>query len=105
MNTMLCGYRDDSRLWDEPEEVEEPDPRTEEEKRIDWICDAWADALEIDTYEEWHDVRMMAYGATQMCTYASGMHDLRKLLREIGNLAFENGLVCIQAGKYEGATK
>lgn len=104
MNTMLCGYRDDRRLWDEPEEVEE-DPLTEAEKRIEWICDAWADALLIDTYEEWHDVQIMAYGATQMCTYASGMHKEREMLREIGRLAFANSRDCIQAGRYEGATK
>ena len=104
MDRMLCGYRDDSRLWDKPEiDEEDTDLRTETEKRLEWIEDEWKTAQELDSYEGWNDVRMMTYGAVQSMVYADGRHEERADLTTLGSLALKNGIDCIKAGKYEGA--
>lgn len=106
-NVMPCG-KDDERLWDRYEsEPEDDDPRTETEKRLMWIEDEWAQALEADDYEAWHDIRMMVHGALQAIAmaYTLGRIDEVNALRELGNIAFERGIVCIKAGKYEGAPR
>lgn len=103
MDRMPC-INDDTRYRYEPEgEAEEIDPRTIAEANIAWIEDEWKSALEEDTYEAWNEIRMMCFGATQALVYGSGMHAERKLLSDIGNIAFENGLSCIRSGRYEGA--
>lgn len=108
MNQMLCGYRDDPRQWSEPDtEEEDNDPRTEQEKRISWICDDWADALKCDNYDEWRDVRMSLYGARQALVnldrYDKTVSQTWDLLNSLGDLAFEYGMDCIRSGEYEGA--
>lgn len=95
---------DDNRLpADEPEAN---DPRTDAEKRLEWLCDEWASAQSDDHYDSWRDVRMMIFGATQALNHckADPRHDDRVELITLGGLAFEYSLGCIQQGKYEGAS-
>lgn len=99
---MPCGLEDD-RIRFEPDEPEEESPMTDMEKRISWLCDDWAEALRDDTYDTWRDVRMMIYGATQSLVDCKGRFDDIRALHDLGNIAFDNGLECIRAGKYEGA--
>ncbi len=103
-NLMPCGL-DDERIRFEPEEPESEDPRTDAEKRLEWLCDEWKDAQADDHYDSWRDVRMMIFGATQALNHckADPRHDDRMALITLGGLAFEYSLVCIQQGKYEGA--
>jgi hypothetical protein len=105
MNQMLCGYRDDPRQWDEPEAIEEEDPLTDAEKRLEWLCDEWASAQTDDHYDTWRDIRMMVHGAMQALNYCTrdDRHDDRMALMTLVSLAFEYSLACIQQGKYEGA--
>lgn len=82
----------------------EVDVMTIAEKRIAWICDSWADALEGDNYEEWRDIRMMTFAAKQMLTSADRFDsDVYKLLDALNNIAFENSVECISRNRYEGA--
>ena len=107
MNRMLCGYLDDPRQWDEPEAIEEEGLLTDAEQRIEWLFDSWADAVACDTYDEWHTVKSEIYGATQTLNAIGSLAlrgvDPREELRLLGGVAFENSLVCIREGKYEGA--
>lgn len=94
---------DDNRLpADEPEAN---DPRTDAEKRLEWLCDEWASAQTDDHYDTWRDVRMMVHGAMQALNYCTrdDRHEDRTALMTLGCLAFEYSLVCVQEGKYEGA--
>lgn len=105
MNPMPCYTDcDDNRLpADIPDEIE--DPRTDAEKRLEWLCDQWADAQTNDTSDAWRDVRMMIYGAIQALNYchADDRHDDRMALMTLGSVALEYSLDCIYQGKYEGA--
>jgi hypothetical protein len=86
---------------------EDTDPRTDAEKRIEWICEEWASALTDDTYDTWRDVRMMCYGAVQalnQCRTIDCMEDYRTF-SVLGDIAFNNSLDCIRDDKYEGAKK
>lgn len=104
MNQMLCGYRDDDRLWDEAEAIDEDeDILTPLEKRLEWICDEWKEAREADTYDAWYSVRMMLYGAAQALNYCRDRYEDRMAVSLLSNVAFEYSLTCIQEGKYEGA--
>lgn len=107
MNDMLCGYPDAPRQWDEPEAIEEEDPLTDAEKRIEWLFDSWADAVECDTYDDWHTVHSEIYGATQTLNAIGSLAlrgvDPREELRLLSDIAFEHSRRCISEGKYEGA--
>ena len=70
MDRMLCGYKDDPRQWEEPEE-EDADPRTLMERRLGWLESEWQEAVANDSYDGWHDVRMMIYGASQSMVHSS----------------------------------
>ena len=91
----------------EPEVFGDNDPRTEMEKRIEWLCDSWAEAQTDDTLESWRDVRMMTHGAIQALNFchADSRHEDRMALMAIHSVAFEYSQACINEGKYEGATK
>lgn len=110
MNTLMpCGL-DDDRCRLEPDGPEDTDPRTDAEKRIEWICEEWQSVLDKgddDTYEDWRDIRMMAYGAKQALNQNNGFTARQDylLFDIVGDLAFLNGVNCIQNGKYEGAKK
>jgi hypothetical protein len=99
-------FTDSDEFRFEPDGPEDTDPRTDAEKRIEWICNEWKYALDDDNYESWHDVRMMCYGAIQALNQCSGsktaMDDYR-MFSTLGDIAFNNGSDCIQDGKYEGA--
>lgn len=105
-NLMPCGLEDD-RIRFPPDAPEDDDPRSDAEKRLEWLCDEWADAQADDHYDTWRDVRMMVHGAIQALNYckADARHDDRMALMAAGSLAFEYSLDCIQQGKYEGASK
>ena len=92
-----------NRFPPEAPEVEDDDPRTDMEKRLSWICDSWADAMEIDTCEAWADVRSEIYGASQALVYCSGRYADSNALEDLREIALENSLACIRAGRYEGA--
>ncbi len=111
-NLMPCGL-DDPRLWDEAidtrvsralEEQEDADPRTEAEKRLSWVCDMWADAAEIDRYEDWHDMNMALHGALLALNHCPDRHYDRMAIMELSTLAYRHSADCIQAGCYEGAS-
>lgn len=101
-NLMPCGLEDD-RVRYEPEDDEPESMLTDVEQEIEWLCDDWQQALADDTYDTWRDVRMMVYGATQMLNQVGRHYETRAALNYLGTLAFDNGLVCLKAGKYEGA--
>lgn len=101
-NLMPCGL-DDPRIRFEPDEPEDDDPRTDMEKRLDWLCDEWATAITDDTYDTWRDVRMMIFGASMGLVHCRDKFDDRMALSTLGSVSFEYGLACIQQGKYEGA--
>ena len=75
---------------------------TDVEKRISWICSDWSDAINNDSHDEWHSVRMSIYGAVQTLVYCKDRDDDRRALSDLGEIAFENSMDCIQRGKYEG---
>jgi hypothetical protein len=101
---MLCGLQDDDRNRFELDGPEDESPLTDMEKRIQWICDAWSDALTNDNYDEWRDVRMMLYGAKQTLIHCNKFKlDEWTVLDELSDIAFHNGLDCISRGLYEGA--
>lgn len=91
----------DPRQWDEPEAIEEEGLLTDMEKRLSWICDSWADAMEIDTCEAWADVRSEIYGATQALNYCTGRFDDCKALDTMRSVCMEHSIRCIQAGRYD----
>ncbi len=105
MNTIPCITDSDEFRFD-PDGPEYTDPRTDAEKRIEWLCDEWQAALNNDSYDTWRDVRMMCYGAIQALIHCRGsktaMDDYRTL-SELGNVAFVYSTDSILAGKYEGA--
>lgn len=103
MNDMLCGYLDDPRQWDEPEAIEEEDPLTDAEKRLEWICSDWADAIECDTADEWDRVRMALYGATQAFTTCRFSRQEEQMARDLADIAFDRQIDCIRRFRYEGA--
>jgi hypothetical protein len=85
------------------EAIEEESPLTDMEKRISWLCSEWADANEIDTFDEWNSVRLMIAGALQALIYTVGRHEDYKALDAARDMAFENSLDCIKRNRYEGA--
>lgn len=101
MNDMLCGYRDDPRQWEksEPEE-EDTDPRTLMERMLGWLESEWQDALAEDSYDGWHDVRMMIYGASQSMVHSSNRDRFDDIaaLHTLGRVAFEHSLRKIKEG-------
>ena len=103
MNSHIPCITDSDEFRYPDEAPEEESPFTEVEKRIQWICDDWADALTNDNYDEWRDVRMMLYGAKQTLNYCKDRRDDWKALDDLSDLAFANGLHCIGRGQYEGA--
>ena len=103
MDRMLCGLQDDDRNRFEPDGPEDESPLTLVEKRIQWICDDWADALKNDNFDEWYAVRMALYGAKQAVNHCRDRRDDWKAFDELSDIAFKNGLDCINRGKYEGA--
>jgi hypothetical protein len=103
MNQAMPCITDSDEFRFEPDEPEEESPLTNIEKRIEWICDDWATALECDTYEEWSDVRLMFSGAIQALIYCRDRHEDLKALSELRDMAYENSLDCIRRDRYEGA--
>jgi hypothetical protein len=104
MNNLMPCITDSDEWRFEPDGLEDESPMTEVEKRIQWIRDDWVDALENDNYDEWRDVRMAIHGAYQTLIHCKDRHDDSKALTELSEIAFKNGLDCIQRGRYEGAT-
>lgn len=102
-NQMLCGYKDDPRQWDQPEDEAEESPLTITEQRIEWLCDDWKLAIEEDTYEAWNDMRLTIYGAVQMINDVPGWHQERDDLNTLSRMAFENSIEAIAAGNYQEA--
>lgn len=103
-----CPIMTDPRLSDatREEEPEDVSPLTPTEQRIEWLCDAWQEAIADDTYDQWRDVRMMIYGATQtliQCKNWLDRQDEMDALRDLSSFAFECGLDCLKRGQYEGA--
>lgn len=94
---------DEFRLEPDGEEME----LTLAEQRIEWLLDSWADAVECDTFDEWHTVRSEIYGAIQMLNAIGSLAlrgvDPREELRLLSDIAFEHSRRCIREGKYEGA--
>lgn len=106
-NSMPCGL-DDERIRFEPDLIdvdEAEDPRTDLEKRFDWICGEWKDAQEIDTLEEWSSVRYALYGASQALVSCSNRYDDIRALDTLRGLCVEYSSACIRDGRYEGASK
>ena len=99
---MPCITDSDEFRYSE-EAAEKESPLTLVEQQIEWLCDDWHGALEEDSYEAWHSVRMEIYGATQMLNQIGTHYDTRRALDELGWIAFENSLESIRAGNYEGA--
>lgn len=97
-----CGLEDD-RIRFDADEPEADDPRTETEKRLEWICDEWKFAQEEDIYDTWRDVRMMIVGARQALNHCNDRYDDRMDLLDLMGIAFGYSLACILAGRYEGA--
>lgn len=79
------------------------DSRTDAEKRLEWLCDEWADAHAINMLDEWRDLRMAIHGAIQVLNYCRERHEDRIALMELGSLALQHSQDCIIAGRYEGA--
>lgn len=110
MNSLMpCGL-DDPRIRFEPDLIdadEDTDPRTDMEKRLEWLCDEWAYAQEADTLDEWRDVRMAIHGAYLALTFCSADDRSadRVALDNLSALAYQHSIDCISAGRYEGATK
>ena len=104
MNSRIACITDSDEFRYPDEAPEEESPLTEVEKRIQWICDDWADALENDNYDEWYGVRMSLHGATQTLIHCKDRHEDRKAIAELSEIAFNNGRDCIKRGKYEGAS-
>lgn len=97
----------DSDEFRYPEEAaEEESPLTLNEQRIEWLFDSWADAVECDTYDEWHTVHSEIYGAIQMLHAIGSLClrgiDPREELNILRDEAFQHGIRCIREGKYEG---
>lgn len=94
---------DEFRLEPDGEEME----LTLAEQRIEWLFDSWADAIECDTYDEWHTVRSEIYGAIQTLNAIGSLAlrgvDPRDELRLLSDIVFEHSCRCIREGKYEGA--
>jgi hypothetical protein len=103
MNNLMPCITDSDEFRFEPDGPEDESPLTDMEKRIEWICDDWADALEIDTYDEWNSVRMSIHGAIQTLIYCPGRAQDESAMRDLRAVAFENGMDCIKRGKFEGA--
>lgn len=59
---------------------------------------------ECDTFDEWNSVRLQLAGACQALIFCRDRGEDWRALNEARGLAFENGIDCIKAGKYEGAT-
>ena len=97
-STMPCGL-DDPRIRFELEE-EDTDPRSLLERRLSWICDSWADAMEIDTSEAWADVRAEIYGATQALNYCTGRFEDSNALDTMRSVCMEHSIRCIKEGRY-----
>lgn len=95
MDTILCGYRDDSRLWDEPEEVEEQVYESDAERQVAlWVVDMWDSAQKIDNYEEWGFVRSAIFGAMQTANLCGRM-DVYCAMSPLSDVAFAHQLRCI----------
>lgn len=94
-----CGYIDDPRMWDQDDTTDEEELLTDVEKRLAWICDDWRDALINDSYDDWRDMRMALYGATQALNWCGGdRHEDRMALMYLSTVAFENSLQHIRKG-------
>ena len=111
MNNLICGL-DDPRIRFKPEVIDADEDqrlqtRTDMERRLEWLCDEWADAQAADMLDEWRDVRMAIHGAIQALNFchADQRHDDRMALMTLGSVAFQHSQDCIRDGKYEGATK
>lgn len=107
MNNRMPCITDSDEFRYQEEAAEEENPLTLNEQRIEWLFDSWADAIECDTYDEWHTVRSEIYGATQTLNAIGSLAlrgvDPRDELRLLGDIAFEHSRRCIREGKYEGA--
>jgi hypothetical protein len=101
---MPCGLEDD-RVRFEPDSDEPVEVMTPMERRIHWVCDSWADALAIDTADEWQDMRRELFGAVQTLVYDSNRNEDRAAIMELQQIAFERTIECIREGKYAGAKK
>lgn len=99
-NLMPCGLEDDRIRF---EDDEDESPLTIAEQQIEWLCDDWQDALKDETYETWHDIRMVLYGATQMLNQIGRNYELRTMISDLERMAFENSIEQIRLGNYEGA--
>jgi hypothetical protein len=103
MNNLMPCITDSDEFRFEPDGLEDESPLTLIEQEISWICDSWADALEIDTADEWRNVRAELYGARQALIYCHGHYAASKALAELSEIASKNVTDCITCGRYEGA--
>lgn len=101
-NLMPCGLEDD-RVRYEVDEDEEENLLTIPEQQIKWLCDDWQDALKDGSYETWHDIRMVLYGASQTLNQIGLNYELRTMISDLERMAFENSIEQIKLGNYEGA--
>lgn len=105
MNNIMPCITDSDEFRYSEEAAEKESPLTLVEQQIEWLCDDWKDALVNDSFDEWYAMQMQIYGAKQMLVNCAGRFnsDVCRVLDDLGNIAFENGLECIREGKYEGA--
>jgi hypothetical protein len=107
MNAIPCFRDSQENRFPEGDDIEDESPLSLLEQEIEWICDSWADALEIDTAEEWASVRSEIYGAKQALNRCIGVghSNARVAFGDLGGIVFELELDCIARGRYEGAPK
>lgn len=71
------------------------------EKRIEWICSEWQEALSSNDYETWRDLRMMLHGASQTLIHCKHRHDDYAAIATLSDMAFKNSIQCIKDGSHE----
>ena len=99
MTPMPCGLEDD-RIRFDPEEPESDDPRTDMEKRLEWLCEEWKECQVDDHYDSWRDMKMAMHGAWQALNHCRDRHEDRVALETLGLLAFQYSMDCIDEGKF-----
>lgn len=99
MNSPIPCFRDSDDNRFPPEIEEEESPLTLVEQGIEWLCDEWKEAQQFDSYEAWHDVRMMLYGAKQALNHCAHKHDDRQAIDLFSSIAFQNSRDCLNEGR------
>lgn len=105
MTTLTPCWTDSEENRFPADELEDTDPRTAMEKRLEWLCEEWTDAIVDDNFDAWHDLRMAIHGASQTLIHCKDRHDDSSALFTLAQVAFEHSMTCISEGKYEGSPK